>query len=673
MSTGPYPTLMSPVKVGHTVLKNRVIMGGMHTRIEMSENAAERLAAFYGARARGGVGLIITGGYSPNAAGGYDADGPFLMTRQQAAELEQVTEVVHAEGAKICLQISHTGRSARHDGLVAPSEIRSPINRFTPRALSHADILETIDDFANCARLARGAGFDGVEIIGSGGYLLSEFTTRRANMRDDDWGGSVENRHRLPVEIVRRIRSEQGPEFLITYRIGAADLVEDGQTGDEIDQLAAALTDAGVDLFTGYVGWHESRIPTVAYPVPRAAFTYAIERLKRGLKVPVAACNRINMPQVAEDILSRGAADMVYISRPFLADPDFVAKARDGRTGAINTCIACNQLCLDHIMTDREAGCLVNPAAARETLFDVTPATRPRKIAVVGGGPAGLSCAITAAARGHDVTLFEAADTIGGQINLACAVPGKTEYKELLRYYQNRLETTGVTVRTGTIFDATILGEQGFDAIVVASGVTPRLPDLPGIAGDPRVVTYDELLTGRAKAGHRVAIIGMGGIGFDVAKFLSIPQEVTTVPAVFQAYYGLDPTLHEAGGLLGAALSFPPARHQITMLQRKVGRPGATLGVSTGWIGRGFLQRQGVEMRTGVTYRRLDSDGLHIEQDGKPEVIALDTLVICAGQNPNPVHTPDDLPVHLIGGAHRATELDAARAIEEGWRLGLAL
>ena len=673
MSTGPYPTLMSPIKVGHTVLKNRVIMGGMHTRVEMTENAGQRLAGFYGARARGGVGLIITGGYSPNAAGGYDADGPFLMTQEQAADLEQVTEVVHAAGAKICLQISHTGRSARHEGLVAPSEIRSPINRLTPRALSHDDILETIDDFANCARLARGAGFDGVEIIGSGGYLLSEFTTQRANIRDDIWGGSVENRHRLPVEIVRRIRAEQGAGFLITYRIGAADLVEDGQTGAEIDQLAAALTDAGVDLFTGYVGWHESRIPTVAYPVPRAAFTYATERLKRGLRVPVAACNRINTPQVADDILSRGEADMVYMSRPFLADPDFVAKARDGRADAINTCIACNQLCLDHIMTDREAGCLVNPAAARETQFSETPAATPRRIAVIGGGPAGLSCATTAAARGHDVTLFEATDQIGGQINLACAVPGKTEYKELLRYYRNRLKTTGVTLRTGVRADSETLAGQGFDAIVVASGVTPRLPDLPGLAGDTRVVMYDDLLAGRVTAGPRVAIMGMGGIGFDVAKFLLIPDEMTTDPEVFQAYYGLDTTLQQAGGLLDNATPPAPARHQITMLQRKTGRPGASLGVSTGWIGRGFLQRHGVIMQTGVTYLRLDAAGLYIEQDGKPEVIALDTLVICAGQDPNPATSPPDLPVHLIGGAHRALELDAAQAIEEGFRLGLEI
>lgn len=673
MSTGPFPTLMSPIKVGHAVLKNRVIMGGMHTRVEFAENAGKRLAAFYGARARGGVGLIITGGYSPNAAGGYDADGPFLMTRQQAADLAQVTKAVHDGGAKICLQISHTGRSARHENLVAPSEIRSPISRFTPRALSHDDVLATIDDYANCARLARSAGFDGVEIIGSGGYLLSEFTTRRANTRNDNWGGSVENRHRFPVEIIRRIRSEQGPEFLITYRIGAADLVEDGQTGDEIDQLAASLTTAGVDLFTGYVGWHESRIPTVAYPVPRAAFSYAIERLKQGLSVPVAACNRINTPQVADDILSRGEADMVYMSRPFLADPDFVAKAQSGRADAINSCIACNQLCLDHIMTDREAGCLVNPAAVRETQFDETPTANPRKIAVIGSGPAGLSCATTAAARGHNVTLFEVADSIGGQINLACAVPGKAEYRELLRYYRNRLEKTGVTLRLGTRGDAKTLVEQGFDDIVVASGVTPRLPDLPGLTGDPRVVMYDDLLAGRVTAGSRVAIIGMGGIGFDVAKFLLVPSDLATDPAIFQAYYGLDTTLQQAGGLLGSSTPPAPARHQITMLQRKQGRPGASLGVSTGWIGRGFLQRQGVEMQTGVTYLRLDVAGLHIEQNGKPAVIAIDTLVICAGQNPNPAGSPPDLPVHLIGGAHRTSELDAARAIDEGYRLGLAL
>jgi 2,4-dienoyl-CoA reductase (NADPH2) len=659
-----------------------MIMGSMHTRLDMEENGLHKMAVFLAERARGEIALIITGGYAPNTAGLIEPGGPILTEPAQARELQRITEAVHRHEAKICLQILHSGRYARQQECLGPSGIRSRINRFAPRAMTSAEIEQTIADYVRCALLAREAGFDGVEIMGSEGYLINEFTVLRTNDRSDEWGGSAENRHRLPVELVSRVRAAMGEDFIIIYRISAIDLVEGGATGEEIVSLARKVEAAGADILNTGIGWHEARVPTIAYPIPRGAWRFAAARLKRAVGIPVVASNRINTPELAEEILAAGDSDLVSMARPMLADPHFARKVREGNAGRINICIACNQACLDLIFSDRSATCLVNPRACRETEFDDGPAARPRKVAVVGAGAGGLAAAAEASRRGHQVTLFEAADRIGGQLNLARAVPGKAEFDEMLRYFSGRLADGGVDVRLNTSPSLSDLKAQKFEAVVVACGVHPRVPAIAGI-DHPKVVFYNELLSGTRHAGRKVAIVGAGGIGFDVAEYLchSQPDEAPRVRgldiAAFQREWNIDASLTEPGGLAGDPLAPRNSPREITMLQRKATRPGLGLGVSTGWILRSNLAKRDVKIVAGVAYERIDDAGLHILVDNVPRVIEADTVVICAGQQSNRGLFDElaaaGIDAHVIGGAKEASELDAMRAVEEGVRIAQAL
>ena len=676
-----FPHLLSPLKLRQTTLRNRVIMGSMHTRLDMEENGLDKMAAFLAARAKGEAGLIITGGYAPNRAGLIEPGGPILTECAQARELTRITDAVHQHSGKVCLQILHAGRYAKQEECFCPSNVRSRINRFQPQAMTAAQIEQTIEDFVRCAGLAQEAGFDGVEIMGSEGYLINEFTVLYTNDRTDEWGGTEKNRHRLPVELVKRIRAATGPKFIVVYRISAIDLVENGATGEEIDRLAQRVEAAGADVLNTGIGWHEARVPTIAYLVPRAAWRFAPRRLKRVVTIPVVASNRINTPALAEEILAAGDSDLISMARPMLADQDFVRKVREGNADRINICIACNQACLDRIFSDRSATCLVNPRACRETEFDEGPAKAPRRIAVVGAGAGGLAAAAEAGRRGHKVTLFEANDRIGGQINLARMVPGKVEFDEMLRYYGGQIAEHGVELRLNTALSADELAAK-FDAVVVASGVHPRVPEIPGIE-HPKVVTYTDLLSGKRNAGRRVAIISAGGIGFDVAEYLchSEPSEGPKARgldlAEFQAEWNVDASLEKPGGLLGNPLAPRPPTREITILQRKASRPGATLGVSTGWILRSSLAKRSVKIITGVTYRGIDNAGLHVLIDGAAHVIEADTVVICAGQEPNrslfDALQAGGIETHLIGGAGEAAELDAMRAVDEGVRVAHVL
>ncbi|MBL8382497.1 MAG: FAD-dependent oxidoreductase [Burkholderiales bacterium] len=678
MTASHFPTLLSPLTVGAHTLRNRTLMGSMHTRLETMDHAAERLAAFYAERARGQAALIVTGGYAPNPAGVIDPGSPVLMTEAQADALRPVPPAVHAEGGKILLQVLHTGRSARIAQPLGASARPSPINRAVPRALATDEVWQTIEDYVHCARLAHHAGFDGVEIMGSEGYLINQFAVTRTNDRSDAFGGSEENRHRLAVEIVRRTRAALGPGFLVMYRISALDLVEGGASADEIARLARAVEAAGADILNTGIGWHEARIPTIAYVVPRAAWSFAAARVKRAVTIPVIVSNRINMPQVAEELLARGDADMVSMARPFLADAAFVQKAATGRADEINTCIACNQACLDYIFSERPATCLVNPRAGREWEFDRLPAPAVRRrVAVVGAGAAGLACALAAAHAGHDVTLFEAGADIGGQLNLARAVPGKEEFGELLRYFRTGIARAGVTVRLGCRARADDLA--GFERVVVACGVTARTPDLPGIDA-PGVIGYADLLSGRARAGRRVAVIGAGGIGFDVAEFLlSDPAAAADPVARFHAEWGVDTAPASAGGL--APEQAPRPAREVTLLQRKPEKPGRSLGMTTGWALKATLARRGLKTLSGCAYQRIEAAGaglrLHLAVGGVPQALEVDTIVVCAGQESAGALAAElaargiDAPV--IGGARHAAELDALRAIDEGTRTALAL
>ncbi len=673
MTHRAYPSLLAPLDLGHTTLKNRVIMGSMHVGLEEEWGRLSKLAAYFAARARGGVGLMVTGGIAPNRRGWLKPFAAKLTNRYEVWKHRAVTDAVHEAGGKIAMQILHAGRYGYHPFLVAPSKKKSPITPFTPWALSARGVRGTIRDFARCAKLARQAGYDGVEIMGSEGYLINQFIVRRTNRRTDEWGGSYENRIRFPVEVVKACREAVGDDFIIIYRLSMLDLIDDGSTWDEVVQLAVAIEAAGASIINTGIGWHEARIPTIATMVPRAGFAWVTKRLMGKVKVPLVTSNRINMPDVAEKVLADGCADLVSMARPFLADPDWVNKAAQEKAVAINTCIACNQACLDHIFKNKRCSCLVNPLACRETEIRVSPTSRPRRVAVVGAGPAGLACACTAAERGHTVVLFERAAEIGGQFNMAKRIPGKEEFHETLRYFRHRLEQAGVELRLETEADAETL--TGFDEVVLASGVHPRQIKLPGI-DHPMVLRYTDVLRENKPVGERVAIIGAGGIGFDVAEFLlahgTSPSQ--DVPA-FMAKWGVDTEHRQPGGLRKPEESDP--QRQITLCQRKPGKLGAGLGKTTGWIHRTNLKKHAVTMLASCAYERIDDQGLHLSVEGEPRLLEVDNVVVCAGQVParelaEPLQAAGR-SVHLIGGADVAAELDAKRAIDQGTRLALAL
>jgi 2,4-dienoyl-CoA reductase (NADPH2) len=662
-----YPHLLAPLDLGFRRLRNRVLMGSMHTGLEDAPEGFPRLAAFYAERARGGVGLIITGGFAPNVEGRITGHAAKLTEENEIGPHRLVTRAVHREGGAVAMQILHTGRYAAHEALVAPSAVQAPISRHTPRVLSDADVERTIEDYVRCAVLARAAGYDGVEVMGSEGYLINEFCAPRTNRRMDRWGGSLENRIRFPVEIVRRIRRAVGREFILIFRISVLDLVEDGSTGEEVVALAQAIEAAGADIINAGIGWHEATVPTTATMVPRAAFTWATRRLKGAVRAPLVASNRINAPDVAEAVLARGDADLVSMARPFLADPELVAKAAAGRASEINTCIACNQGCLDEIFSGRLCSCLVNPRACCETELPVTHAAQPRKIAVVGAGPAGLAYACTAAERGHRVTLLEAAEEIGGQFNLARRIPGKEEFGETLRYFRARLARLEVDVRLGHRATAEELAGGGYDRVVLATGIRPRDPGIPG-SEHSKVMGYADAILGRRPVGRRVVIVGAGGIGFDVAELLTQPAGEDP-ERCFHREWGIDPAYARRGGLVFEPGPLASARH-VTLLQRKPTHMGAGLAKTTGWIRRTLLQRRGVTMIPGVTYERIDDTGLHVRVDGEARVIEADTIVICAGQEPRRELLASlqaaGIAATLIGGADVAAELDAMRAIAQG-------
>jgi 2,4-dienoyl-CoA reductase (NADPH2) len=673
----PYPHLLEPLDLGFTTLRNRVLMGSMHTGLEESPGGFERMAVFFAERARGGVGLIVTGGFAPNEVGAVIRGGVKLSTPEEAEKHKVVASAVHDAGGKICLQILHTGRYAYNPDQVAPSPIPSPIHGLIPKELSDEEIEEQIEDFARCASLAQEAGYDGVEVMGSEGYFINEFIARHVNRRNDRWGGSYANRIRLPVEIIRRVRARTGPNFIVVYRLSMLDLVEEGSTWDEIVLLGKRIEEAGATILNTGIGWHEARIPTIAAVVPRAAFTRITGRLMGQVGIPLVASNRINTPEVAEQVLAGGEADMVSMARPLLADAEFVKKAGEGRAREINVCIACNQACLDHVFSGKLTSCLVNPRACHETELEIKPAGRRKRLAVVGAGPAGLAFSSTAAERGHAVTLFESSGRIGGQLNLATQIPGKEEFEETLRYFETMLQKYGVGVKLDHRATAPELLDGGFDEIVLATGITPRKLELEG-ADHEKVLTYVEVLGEKKPVAERVAIIGAGGIGFDVAEYLTHSGGSTSLErGEFFREWGVDDSLQAPGGVQGVtAESAPPARH-VTLLQRKPTKLGKTLGRTTGWIHRTLLNRRGVEMIPGVEYRRIDAEGLHIRVDGQDRVLDVDHVVICAGQEPlrelQDALVAGGATVHVIGGAHEARELDAKSAIDEAVRLAAAI
>lgn len=666
-------SLFAPLDLGFTQLKNRFLMGSMHTGLEEHPDGAARLAAFYAERARAGVALIVTGGIAPSPEGVVSRGASVLNDASQLPHHREVTDAVHQAGGKIALQILHAGRYSYQPALVAPSALQAPINPFTPRALSHDDIVQLIADYARCARLAQQAGYDGVEIMASEGYLINQFLVAHTNQRDDEWGGDEARRQRLALEILRAVRTAVGEAFIIIFRLSMLDLVEQGSTLEQTIRLAKAVEQAGATLINTGIGWHEARIPTIATSVPRAAFGWVTQALKQHLRIPLITTNRINHPDVAQALLDEGCADMVSMARPFLADAEFVLKAQQGRSDEINTCIGCNQACLDQIFVGKLTSCLVNPRACHETELVMTPAQQIKRIAVVGAGPAGLAFAVNAAQRGHRVTLFDASPQVGGQFNIARQIPGKEEFSETLRYYRRQLELHHVVQRLNHTASADDLA--GFDEVVLASGIVPRTPQIPGI-DHPSVLSYLDAIRDKRPVGQRVAIIGAGGIGFDTAEYLAASGEQTALDiAAFCQQWGIDRSLQQPGGLTRPLL--PHSRREIWLLQRKPGKPGAGLAKTTGWIHRASLQMHGVQMWGGVQYLRIDDDGLHILRDGEPQRLAVDNVVICAGQESNR-RLADALMAqgkqpHIIGGADVAEELDARRAIAQGTRLGLAI
>jgi 2,4-dienoyl-CoA reductase (NADPH2) len=674
MSHSTYPHMLAPLDLGFTSLKNRVLMGSMHTGLEEVADGHERMAAYFGERAKGGVGLIVTGGIGPNTEGGTHPNTKKLVTDEDIAGHRQITDAVHAHDGKICMQILHTGRYAYSPDQVAPSAIKAPINPFTPRALTDEEIYKQIDDFVFTSVQAQKAGYDGVEIMGSEGYFLNQFIAARTNQREDDWGGSYENRIRLPIEVVRRVREAVGQKFIIIFRLSMLDLVDGGSTADEVIHLGKAIEKAGATIINTGIGWHEAQIPTIATKVPRAAFTWVTARFRKELSVPVITSNRINTPEVAEAVLARGDADMVSMARPFLADPDFVIKSQENRADEINTCIGCNQACLDHVFSGLMTSCLVNPRACHETELHIVATTAAKKIAVVGAGPAGLSAATTAASRGHQVTLFDSAHEIGGQFNIAKQIPGKEEFYETLRYFQKQIEITGVNLQLNSRVSAEQLNNGGYDEVIIATGISPRTPQIEGI-NHPKVLNYLDVIGGKKPVGDKVAIIGAGGIGFDTAEYITHSGESTStnIPA-FMKEWGIDMTFGSRSGIEGIKAQPEPSPREVYLLQRKTTRVGKGLGKTTGWIHRAGLAMKGVRMMPGCDYSHIDDEGLHMTVGDDPQVLPVDTVIICAGQDPlRELVDGLELPHHLIGGADEAGELDAKRAIDQGTRLAAAM
>ena len=672
-----YPNIFRPLTLGHITLKNRVLMGSMHTGLEETPDGFARLAAFYRERARHGVALIVTGGIAPNAEGAVMQGAAKLTTPEEAEHHREVTEAVHAEDGRICLQILHAGRYAYSPDQVAPSAIQAPINPFTPRALSTSEVKEQIADYVRCASLAREAGYDGVEVMGSEGYFINQFICRRTNQREDEYGGSFENRIRLAVEIVAGIRAALGEDFLIIYRLSMLDLVDEGSTWEEVVALGKAIEAAGASLINTGIGWHEARVPTIVTSVPRAVFTGLTQRMKQELSLPLITTNRINMPEIAESVLAEGHADMVSMARPFLADPQWVSKARADDAVIINTCIACNQACLDHTFQMKLTSCLVNPRACHETEMVIEPARHERRVAVVGAGPAGLSAAVTAAERGHDVVLFEAQSEVGGQFNFARRIPGKEEFDETLRYFNEKLVRCGVEVRLNTRATAEMLAE--FDAVILASGVKARTPDIEGVeAGIERgqVLSYAEAISAPERVGRRVALIGAGGIGFDVAELMTHVEPSPSLDGeLWCEEWGVDLSVSTPGGLKAPVV--PQAPREVWLLQRKTSKPGKGLGKTTGWVHRATLKQRGVKMVAGCEYRSIDSGGLIVSLNGEEQHLALDSIVLCAGQDSvlelkAPLEAAG-VELHIIGGADKAAELDAKRAIAQGTMAAAAL
>jgi len=670
-----YPSLFAPLDLGFTTLKNRVLMGSMHTGLEERPDGAERLAAFYAERARHGVALIVTGGVAPAPSGVTMEGGALLSHASQLPHHVQITDAVHREGGKIALQILHTGRYSYQPQLVAPSAIQAPINPFMPHALSHDEILALIEDFAHCAQLAQQAGYDGVEVMGSEGYLINEFLAARTNHREDEWGGDFPRRMRFAREVVRAVRERVGRDFIIIYRLSMLDLVEGGGTLDETVALAQGIEAAGATIINTGIGWHEARIPTIATPVPRGAFSWVTRKLKGKVNIPLIATNRINDPEVADRIIARGDADMVSMARPFLADAEFLSKAQSGRADEINTCIGCNQACLDQIFAGKVTSCLVNPRACHETLLPLLPATQKKNLAVVGAGPAGLAFAVNAALRGHQVTLFDAQAEPGGQFNIAKQIPGKEEFYETLRYFRRMIALTGVTLHLNQRADPAML--LPFDEVILACGIAPRMPLIEGI-DHKKVLSYLDVLRDKVPVGESVAIIGCGGIGFDTAMYLSQSGESSSQSiAEFCVEWGIDTSLKGAGGLRPEGPRLPKSPRRIVMLQRKASKPGEGLGKTTGWIHRATLLSRGVKMIPAVRYQKIDDAGLHVTIDGEPQLFSVDHVVICAGQEPDralaePLREAGKT-VHLIGGCDVALELDARRAIAQGTALALKI
>lgn len=672
-----YKLIFEPLDLGFTTLKNRIVMGSMHTGLEEEKNGLERIVAYYAERAKGGVGLIVTGGIAPNIQGW---TGPFsarMSKKKHARQHKKITRTVHDHGGKICMQILHAGRYGYHPFNVAPSKIKAPINRFTPFKLKQSGIRRTIKDFVNCAKLSKFAGYDGVEIMGSEGYLINQFIVEHTNKRTDHWGGSYENRMRLSIALVKSIREAVGDDFIIIYRLSMLDLIEKGSSWEEVVTLAKEIEKAGATIINTGIGWHEARIPTIATSVPRAAFTWVTKKMKEEISIPLITSNRINMPETAEKVLAEGHADMVSMARPFLADPEWVNKAEQEREDEINTCIACNQACLDHVFKQKVASCLVNPRACHETEFDYSLTKEPKNIAVVGAGPAGLAAATIAAQRGHTVTLFDADKEVGGQFNMAKLIPGKEEFYETIRYFKKQLELHKVTLKLNTRVSANDLTKPDFDEIVLATGITPRTPKIAGI-DHPKVLSYLDVLKHKKSVGRRVAIIGAGGIGFDVSEYLSHEGVSTSLDIdAWLKEWGIDKNMEARGGIAGMQPEIHPSPREIFMLKRSKGKFGGNLGKTTGWIHRASLKKKNVQFINEVQYTKIDDKGLHYFQNEEQKVLEVDHVVICAGQIPHkellaPLEAAGKR-VHVIGGADIAVELDAKRAIDQGSRLAAVL